>query len=203
MAKKYLAGRKEGKINSAHFSGNFYFQLSTTAAYDKFIRQWIFLCEDKIERIKKTSSTSPPTPTPTPTVRSDPDEPASSADMVTTTQPSEKSDAEKASSDAGKASSVEAEISKGSEEALHSGTKVPESLPVQLEPQKGPKVSHDWYQTETSVVVEVRVKGIKTEDVSADISSTGLSLSIQLDSNRDYLLDLHLAHPIVPEKVSF
>jgi len=96
---------------------------------------------------------------------------------------------------------VKAESSEGSVEASSAGTKVPECPPVKPEPSKGPKVSHDWYQTETSVVVEVRVKGVKAEDVSADISTTGLNLSIKLDANRDYLLDLHLAHPVVPEKV--
>ena len=149
-----------------------------------------------MERVKKTSkpaTSASSSSSGTALTSSDPDKSASSGDAVAA---SNKSDAEKAS----KVEAVSAETSKVGEEVSAARADVPDR--PQPEPAKGPKVSHDWYQTETSVVVEVRVKGIKHDDVSADISATGLNLGIKLDSNREYLLDLHLAHPVVPEKVS-
>jgi HSP20 family molecular chaperone IbpA len=87
-----------------------------------------------------------------------------------------------------------------------------ECLPVQPEntdkpcadkavEREKPKLSHDWYQTETSVVVEVRAKGLKASDVIVDVSEAGLAVNIKLDGGREYVLDLRLAHPIVAEQV--
>ena len=64
-------------------------------------------------------------------------------------------------------------------------------------------MNHDWYQTETTVVVEIRIKGLKVEDVKVDIKDTELGVNIKLDEkgDREFILDLHLAHPIVPDQV--
>ena len=39
---------------------------------------------------------------------------------------------------------------------------------------------HDWYQTETTVVIEVRIKNLKPQDVKVDIGETSLSVSAKL-----------------------
>ncbi len=41
-------------------------------------------------------------------------------------------------------------------------------------------MQHDWYQTETQVVVEVRIKNMKNEDVKVDIQDTSLSVTAKL-----------------------
>ena len=60
------------------------------------------------------------------------------------------------------------------------------------------KVKHDWYQTETHVVIEVRIKGLKPETVKVDFEESTLSLSAPLPdvSGSEYCLDLDLAHPV-------
>jgi hypothetical protein len=74
---------------------------------------------------------------------------------------------------------------------------------VQRETIKAPKVNHDWYQTETTVVVEIRIKSLKAEDARVDIKDTELGVNIKLDekADREFILDLHLAHPIIPDQV--
>merc|ERR1711944_33262 len=43
-----------------------------------------------------------------------------------------------------------------------------------------PKIKHDWYQTEAQVVIEIRIKALKNEDVKVNVESTSLSVSAQL-----------------------
>ena len=68
-----------------------------------------------------------------------------------------------------------------------------------------PKIKHDWYQTETQVVVEVRIKGLKSEDVKVEFGPAALSVSAKLPptSSSEYSLELDLAHPIVEAECSF
>ena len=42
------------------------------------------------------------------------------------------------------------------------------------------KISHDWYQTIKLVIVEVRSKGLKSEQVEVDIASTALGVLAKL-----------------------
>ncbi len=46
-----------------------------------------------------------------------------------------------------------------------------------------PRVTHDWYQTETTVVVEVRLKNCAKDAVKCDITPTALSLSAPMPNN--------------------
>ena len=67
-----------------------------------------------------------------------------------------------------------------------------------------PKIKHDWYQTETQVVVEVRIKGLKSEDVKVEFGPSALSVTAKLPppSSSEYSLELDLAHPIVEAECS-
>ncbi|KAI8483851.1 Suppressor of G2 allele of SKP1 [Branchiostoma belcheri] len=85
------------------------------------------------------------------------------------------------------------------------GDSSPTPQPVnQPQPQAAapPPVSkrHDWYQTETHVIVTVMIKGMKKEDVQVDYDTTTLSAVFKQPSGTDYVLDLDLAHPIVKEQ---
>jgi len=66
-----------------------------------------------------------------------------------------------------------------------------------------PKISHDWYQTETHVVVEVRIKKLSADQCKVDMGETTLSVTIKLATGSDYSLELDLAHPILPLQSSY
>ncbi|XP_059091967.1 protein SGT1 homolog [Tigriopus californicus] len=67
------------------------------------------------------------------------------------------------------------------------------------------KVKYDWYQTETHVVIEVRVKALAPDQVQVNLQATsvGVSAPIPERPGSEFVLDLDLAHPIVPERSSF
>ena len=67
-----------------------------------------------------------------------------------------------------------------------------------------PKIKHDWYQTETAVVVEVRIKGLNKDQVTVDFEPRSLSVTAKLpQSQSDYSLEIDLSHEIQPEKCTF
>ncbi|XP_041659501.1 protein SGT1 homolog [Cheilinus undulatus] len=66
-----------------------------------------------------------------------------------------------------------------------------------------PSVKHDWYQTESQVIVTVMVKNVPKDGVCASFTEKELSASIQLASGESHNLSFHLLHPIVPQQSSF
>lgn len=72
----------------------------------------------------------------------------------------------------------------------------PNTMPV-------PKISHDWYQTETHVVVEVRIKKLSADQCNVDMGETTLSVTVKLATGSEYSLELDLAHPILPLQSSY
>jgi len=68
-----------------------------------------------------------------------------------------------------------------------------------------PKISHDWYQTDQFVIVEVRIKGLKHEQVKVEFSTAALSVSAKLpvssaSNGSEYSLELDLANEVLPEE---
>ncbi|OAD53886.1 Suppressor of G2 allele of SKP1 like protein [Eufriesea mexicana] len=63
-----------------------------------------------------------------------------------------------------------------------------------------PKIKHDWYQTESHVVVPVLAKGAK--NVKVIYEQRSLSVTALLPSGNEYSLELDLAHPIVTDQCS-
>ncbi|XP_008213870.1 protein SGT1 homolog isoform X2 [Nasonia vitripennis] len=61
-----------------------------------------------------------------------------------------------------------------------------------------PKIKHDWYQTETHVIVTVLAKN--TDNVKVVYGETTLSVSAKLPTASDYSLELDLAHHVVPDQ---
>jgi len=72
----------------------------------------------------------------------------------------------------------------------------PNAMPV-------PKISHDWYQTETHVVVEVRIKKMSADQCKIEMADTSLSVSANLPSGSEYSLELDLAHPVLSLQSSY
>ncbi|XP_032687380.1 protein SGT1 homolog [Odontomachus brunneus] len=63
-----------------------------------------------------------------------------------------------------------------------------------------PKIRHDWYQTETYVIVTILLKN--PENVKVVYEENMLSVSAKLLSGNDYSLKLDLAHQIIAEQCS-
>ena len=77
------------------------------------------------------------------------------------------------------------------------------TTPVNI-PMPTPKIKHDWYQTESAVVVEVRIKGLSKDHVTVEFQSRSLSVTAKLPQTQsDYSLEIDLSHDIQPEKSSF
>ena len=66
-----------------------------------------------------------------------------------------------------------------------------------------PKIKHDWYQTETHVIVEVRIKKVDPAGVKVEFTPTTLSVTAKLPIGSEYTLELDLAHPVVPDQSSY
>ncbi|KAM4604687.1 protein SGT1 homolog [Polymixia lowei] len=66
-----------------------------------------------------------------------------------------------------------------------------------------PPVKHDWYQTESQVIVTVMAKNVPKDGVHVSFTERELSATVQLASGEDYSLNLHLLHPILPQQSTF
>ncbi|MED6249509.1 hypothetical protein ATANTOWER_015390 [Ataeniobius toweri] len=66
-----------------------------------------------------------------------------------------------------------------------------------------PPVKHDWYQTESQVIVTVMAKNVPKDGVCVNFTERELSAKIQVASGEDCNLHFHLLHPIVPQQSSF
>uniref|UniRef100_H2TES4 SGT1 homolog, MIS12 kinetochore complex assembly cochaperone n=1 Tax=Takifugu rubripes TaxID=31033 RepID=H2TES4_TAKRU len=66
-----------------------------------------------------------------------------------------------------------------------------------------PSVKHDWYQTESNVVITVMAKNVSKDGVCVSFTDKELSAEVHLPSGENFQLHLHLLHPIIPEQSSF
>ncbi|KAF4519653.1 hypothetical protein B566_EDAN004990 [Ephemera danica] len=65
-----------------------------------------------------------------------------------------------------------------------------------------PKIRHDWYQTETEVIITILAKNVDPQKVKVDITVTSLSVTAPLPCGTDYSLKLNLALPVIPSRSS-
>ncbi|XP_010789621.1 suppressor of G2 allele of SKP1 homolog, partial [Notothenia coriiceps] len=66
-----------------------------------------------------------------------------------------------------------------------------------------PPVKHDWYQTESQVIVTVMAKNVPKDGVCFNYMERELSATMKLASGENYNLDLHLLHSIIPQQSNF
>ncbi|XP_056620292.1 protein SGT1 homolog isoform X2 [Triplophysa dalaica] len=64
-------------------------------------------------------------------------------------------------------------------------------------------VKHDWYQTESLVVVTIMLKNAQKDNVSVDFVAKKLTAVVKLLTGEDYCLNVNLLHPVVPEQSTF
>ncbi|XP_017275797.1 protein SGT1 homolog isoform X2 [Kryptolebias marmoratus] len=77
-----------------------------------------------------------------------------------------------------------------------------ENSSVNTTPAAAP-VKHDWYQTESQVIVTVMAKNVPKDGVCVSFTERELSAKIQMASGDDYNFHLQLLHPIVPQQSCF
>ncbi|KAJ4939435.1 hypothetical protein JOQ06_028884 [Pogonophryne albipinna] len=66
-----------------------------------------------------------------------------------------------------------------------------------------PPVKHDWYQTESQVIVTVMAKNVPKDGVCVNYMERELSAMMKLASGENYNLELHLLHSIIPQQSNF
>jgi len=65
------------------------------------------------------------------------------------------------------------------------------------------RISPDWYQKDTQVVVTLFIKKLKKEDVECEFTDKTLSLNIKLHTGSDYNLELDLQHTVAAAECSY
>lgn len=140
------------------------------------LKQWMAWCDEKITKFGEFAPGVKPAPTPT-----------------KTESPKEVVNKEAA---APKPVANELAACSLSDKSATIPTPDPSIMPV-------PKISHDWYQTETHVVVEVRIKKLSADQCKVDMGDTTLSVTAKLPTGSEYSLELDLAHPILPLQSSY
>jgi len=63
-----------------------------------------------------------------------------------------------------------------------------------------PKIRHEWYQTNSHVIVAIFAKNIKKEQTTIDIREKAVSATIKLNNSNDYQLDLDLCDKVIPQE---
>ncbi|XP_042283797.1 protein SGT1 homolog [Thunnus albacares] len=74
---------------------------------------------------------------------------------------------------------------------------------VNMQTPAVPPVKHDWYQTESQVIITVMAKNVPKDGVCVNFMEKELSATIRLASGENYNLHLHLMHPIIPQQSNF
>ncbi|XP_043547105.1 protein SGT1 homolog isoform X2 [Chiloscyllium plagiosum] len=62
-----------------------------------------------------------------------------------------------------------------------------------------PKVKHDWYQTDSHVIVTIMIKNASKDTVNVEFAERNVSATVKLSPGNDYNLKLCLLHPVVPQ----
>nr|ALR73091.1 suppressor of G2 allele of SKP1-like protein [Glaciozyma antarctica] len=59
------------------------------------------------------------------------------------------------------------------------------------------KIRHEWYQTDSEVVLSVFIRNVKAEDLKVDLQDRSVSLTVHLPTGTDVVFDLDpLAHAV-------
>lgn len=66
-----------------------------------------------------------------------------------------------------------------------------------------PPVKHDWYQTESQVIITIMVKNAPKDGVIVSFAEKRLSARVVLPSGEDFSLNFDLLHPISPQQSTF
>uniref|UniRef100_UPI00398E47FE protein SGT1 homolog n=1 Tax=Pristiophorus japonicus TaxID=55135 RepID=UPI00398E47FE len=62
-----------------------------------------------------------------------------------------------------------------------------------------PKIKHDWYQTDSHVIITIMIKNASKDDVKVEFAERNVNASVKLSAEDDYSLKLNLLHPIAAQ----
>ncbi|KOO24709.1 suppressor of g2 allele of skp1-like protein [Chrysochromulina tobinii] len=80
----------------------------------------------------------------------------------------------------------------------------PSAAPAAPAPTSDPsKIRHEWYQTQSEVVVSVLARNVSPEKVQVDFHEAEVDVSIKLESGAEYIHTFSLFHKIVPEQSKY
>ncbi|KAG8452281.1 hypothetical protein GDO86_004186 [Hymenochirus boettgeri] len=65
------------------------------------------------------------------------------------------------------------------------------------------KYRHDWYQTESHIIISVMIKNVQKNDVNIRFLEKELTVEVNFSLEKNYQLSLNLLHSIVPEQSTF
>ena len=65
------------------------------------------------------------------------------------------------------------------------------------------KIRHEWYQTQTHVIVSILARNVPKDKVSVDFQEKDVDVAIKLDSGSEYVLALSLFHKAIPAECKF
>ncbi|XP_048388522.1 protein SGT1 homolog isoform X2 [Stegostoma tigrinum] len=85
------------------------------------------------------------------------------------------------------------------EETLKLGQQDGKAEEICTQQKAVPKVKHDWYQTDSHVIITIMIKNASKDAVNVEFSEISVSATVKLSPENDYNLKLSLLHPIVPQ----
>ncbi|XP_060681792.1 protein SGT1 homolog isoform X2 [Hemiscyllium ocellatum] len=85
------------------------------------------------------------------------------------------------------------------EESLKSSQQDGKAEEICTQQKAVPKVKHDWYQTDSHVIVTIMIKNASKDTVNVEFAERNVSATVKLSPENDYNLKLHLLHPVVPQ----
>jgi len=77
-----------------------------------------------------------------------------------------------------------------------------EPVAAEVKAPAAPKIRHEWYQTDSNVIVTVFCKGLRAEQVEKTISAHEYTLSLKLDDSTEWQQHMELFGEVVPDASS-
>jgi len=74
------------------------------------------------------------------------------------------------------------------------------TIPSSTQNPSQPKIRHEWYQTNSHMIVSIFAKNIKKDQATIDIQEKSFSVTIKMSNSNDYQLDIDLYEKIVPNE---
>ena len=65
------------------------------------------------------------------------------------------------------------------------------------------RVRHEWYQTNTHIVVSILARQVAQDKVNVDFEATAVGVTIALEGGAEYQLNLSLFHKILPDECKY
>ncbi|XP_072332400.1 protein SGT1 homolog isoform X2 [Scyliorhinus torazame] len=65
--------------------------------------------------------------------------------------------------------------------------------------EAAPKIKHDWYQTDSHIIITIMIKNASKDDVKVEFAERNVSASVKLSAENHFNLELNLLHPIATQ----